>query len=200
MIHDIRVDAGAVYRVYEVDKWNFEMTCQELSVWEDKGGVAVLVASHVPLTSAATKRLPTFVPWLGLDSGGITEALQVLRESLVEPLLRPGLVGVDFADYACALSRGGQIGAYSVRDQGEAKCIEDLLKVARSTRNVAASGLHIQAPAQACLNTFDRICSVLEHHFPWVVEDRCLLVVAATPWNFSDFRLSFLSLSRGSDE
>lgn len=194
VIHELRVDTESAYRVYEVDRGNLELTCQLLSRREVDGGRTVpLVVSHVPLPSTGSARLPMDVPWL-VVSRTFADTLQVLRENLVETILRPALVGVDFADYANALSRGGEIHAWSVRGLDEAECAAGLAG-AVECRRVAAACLHIRAPARLGLSPFDETCVSIQRHLPELAGDGCLFVVAATSEERMDVGLSLLIVS-----
>ena len=194
VIHELRVDAEAAYQVYEVDCGNLELTCQLLSRREgDDGRTIPLIVSHVPLPSAGSARLPIDVPWLIL-SRTVPDTLRALHEILVEPILRPGLVGVDFVDYANALSRGGEIHAWSVRGLDEVECVSRLAKEA-GRRRVAAACLNIRVPARFGLRSFDKTCVSIEREYPELAGDGCLFVVAVKPEERMDVGLSLLVLS-----
>ena len=194
VIHELRVDAESTYRVYEVDQGNLEATCQVLSRREHGSGHTVpLVVSHMPLPSTGSARLPMDVPWLAV-SRTVVDTLQALRENLVEPVLRPGLVGVDFADYASALSRGGEIHAWSARGLDEAGCVARLAE-AVGHRRIAAACLHIRSPVPFGLGSFDETCVSIQRHFPELAGDECLFVVAVTPEERMDVGFSLLIVS-----
>ena len=129
----------------------------------------------------------------------LSPLLQALRENLVEPVLRPGLVGVDFADYASALSRGGEIHAWSARGLDEAGCVARLAE-AVGHRRIAAACLHIRSPVPFGLGSFDETCVSIQRHFPELAGDECLFVVAVTPEERMDVGLSLLVVSGRGDE
>lgn len=142
VIHELPVDAESAYRVYEVDHGNLKATCQSLSRRiGDSGHTAPLIVSHVPLPSTGSVCLPLHVPWL-VVSRTFADTLQTLRENLVEPILRPGLVSVDFAGYASALSRGGEIHVWNVRGKDVAECVARLPRIAGRGRRIACLPVH----------------------------------------------------------
>ena len=192
VIHEFRVDTECAYRVYEMDHANLEATCQALSRREDVRGCTVsLVVSHVPLSPKESERLPVAVPWL-VANRAMVDVLLTLRRNLVEPILRRGLVGVDFVDYASALSRGERIRTWSTRGRSGAECVARLPRVAGRGRRIAAACLHIRAPIRFGLVPFDEVGASIEHRCPALASEECLVVVAATPEERMDVALSLL--------
>ena len=194
-IHELRVDATCAYRVYEVDHGNLEVTCHALARWEGDGGhAAPVIVSHMPLSSTGPACLPMHVPWL-VVSQTLADTLQDLRESLVEPILCPGMLGVDFADYAKALSQGGEIRVWSTRGQDGAECVAHLPNAVECGRSLPAACLHIRVPARFGLSVLDGVIAAIERRFPSLAGNDCLLVIAATPEVRTDVVISLLIVS-----
>ena len=113
------------YRVFEVLPENFEATCKYLSVFGDgvDDQVSNLIAfRHLPAIDQI-EWIPPGICWLHAEAG-IAALLDQLRWHLLEPLSRPGMIGVDHADYRALLGMGGCIRLMHVWDFGIECCFD----------------------------------------------------------------------------
>lgn len=156
--HELRVDATCAYLLYEVTPENFEATCRELSRRDGDNHIASLVISHMPLSATESASFPADVPWLVLDRSP-ADMHQALRESLVDPLLHPSPISVDFVDFANVLSHGGQTLAWSARGLNETECIAHLIDAMPYRRKAAAACLHIRCLTWFNSSNLDKICA-----------------------------------------
>lgn len=103
--------------------------------------------------------------------------LALLRQALLDPVQRPGLYGVDRADYAMALGLGRQIVVHSVSASGARQAID---KLGEDLGCPVALCLHLRMPPAAGLPEVDQtvlaiqsIAGVMSNDPPLVLAAHC---------------------------
>lgn len=103
--------------------------------------------------------MPARQPWM-FPSRGITNALRQLRSSLIGPLRRPGLIGVDLADYESALSLGGRIRFERASSRDAKTCAMHLSQA--FTCVPAALCVHLRLPEGTTIGEIDHALGVID--------------------------------------
>lgn len=188
------------YRVYEFHPDNFAATCERLHRRnDDEGRDAALLRSHFALSRSSLREVPPDVPWLRAGASRERDLL-ALDESLVEPLRRPGLISVDFVDYANALHNGGEIRLWrtggAIAAEAAARLVRKVAPVLPRTTHTAACCIHIRSPLHGDLKDYDHICGTIEQGLSIADDEDALIVASLMPWERTRFAISLMSVSR----
>lgn len=193
-------DEPCSYRVYEIYPENFAATCEQLQrCHDDKGRTVPLLRSHFALSCACLRAVPRHVPWLRASASQERD-LCALREALVEPARRPGLISVDFVDYANALRHGGEIrlwrasGATAV--EAASKLVRKIMSSQPPMTHIAACCMHMWWPTWFTMNDFDQMANIVEQGLLGATTENTLLICSALPWQRSDCGVSFMNISQ----
>ena len=164
LCHELRPEYGpyadCCFRVYECWPENFDATCDALSPDDEDASLLVL---RFPMTRELMVRIPYQVPWKQNTELPIDVWLKVLARNLVKPLLRRGLISVDYQDYRHVLRSGGRITAmrYTVSKVETAeRVLRELRAQAPLNRKAGSLLMHVEVPEARCnMQTFDALVS-----------------------------------------
>lgn len=191
------------YRVFELHPENFVATCRRLHRRNDDEDESVpLLRSHFALSRACLRAVPSHVPWLRAGASRERD-LHALREALVEPARRPGLICVDFMDYAFVLHHGGEIRLWRASGANAAGAATKLIRKIASglplATSMAACCMHIWCPAQFTITDYGQMTDIVEQGLSGATSENTLFMASALLWQRSDYGTSLLGVSRRED-